>query len=80
MSQAPSVDISKYLEDKAAGNASIIKIDGKVHLRAVSPQPAAMLVPVDRKAISDAIEAKRAEIVTLETMLLDIDSAAEVVV
>lgn len=82
--QIPQIDISNYVDQKAAGNASIIKIDGACHLRIAAEKPAPLLLPLSADSLTEAIAQKEADITkiqgeidTLNVMLKDINSATE---
>lgn len=80
--QNVSIDVSQYLEQKKAGTAKIVKLNGVAHYAkpGFDPEtgnPRPVLVPLAREAVVKALESHKSGVETFTQILADVDEAPE---
>lgn len=80
--QPAPINITNYLRERTAGTAKVVKLNGVPHFtsRRFNPttgDPEPVLVPINGAEIAKVLEAKRADVATLEAVLADIEAAEE---
>lgn len=77
-----NVDVSRYLDQKKAKTAALVKLNGVVYLvRSTFDQatgaPISQAVPVTKEAIENSLNEVRGAVTQLEALLADFDTAPE---
>lgn len=72
------MDITQYAKQKAAGTARVLKIDGKLHLSfrqfdTATGEPTSALVPLDIAEVTTIRDGVKANLDSIELLLVDIE-------
>ena len=82
MANEVNVDVSKYLAEKAAGTASLVRLNGVVRYtsRKFDPatgKPVPVLVPMDEAGLKTALGAAKAQVEVFTQLIEDFTKAEE---